>query len=221
MSDFRPQVKKNALSNSKISLAAPNNVGKKATMIFKLKKNNPQIMVYTNEPNDANENYGRIDAALDTPVFNAYLEMLREAATNTNFKKEQIHNKNYIFPGGKRSEAPVHVSTLWVGRDEDGTVWTAVSAKGRPMIKFSFISPDFHTFAGADGNPMPRGDASKYITLGFVNMLTQIMNHLQVIEYEEPVIKQQQQNNRNGNYNSSNNNSSGGDDFGSINDIPF
>lgn len=185
MSDFRPQIKKNALSNSKIRLVAANNVGKQATLAFKLKKNNPQLQVYTNEPNDQ-ENYGRIDAALDTPTFNAYLEMIKQAATDPTFKKEIIQNKNFIFPNGKRSDAPVHVSDLMVGRDEDGTIWTAVTAKGRPMIKFLFITPEFHSILGADREPINRGTASKYVALGFVNMLSNIMNMLQVTEYEEP-----------------------------------
>ena len=228
MSDFRPQVKKNALSNSKIRLVAANNVGKQATMAFKLKKNNPQVQVYTNEPNDQ-ENYGRIDAALDTPTFNAYLEMLRAAATDPDFKKETISNKNYVFPNGKRSDAPVHVSDLMVGRDEDGTIWTAVTAKGRPMIKFLFITPEFHSIIGADREPLPRGQASKYVTLGFVNMLSNIMNMLQVTEYEEPVQKQQggggnyggggNSNRNNGSGDNSSKKSNDADSFGS--DIPW
>jgi hypothetical protein len=232
MSDFRPQIKKNALSNSKIRLVAANNVGKQASMSFKLKKNNPQVQVYTNEPNDQ-ENYGRIDAALDTPTFNAYLEMLRAAATDPDFKKEIISNKNYIFPNGRRSDAPVHVSDLMVGREEDGTIWTAITAKGRPMIKFLFITPDFHAIIGADREPLPRGQASKYVTLGFVNMLSNIMNMLQVTEYEEPVQKQQggggdyRNNGASGNRNNgsssggnySNKSSSDSDSFGD--DVPF
>lgn len=223
MSDFRPQIKKNALSNSKIRLVAANNIGKQATLSFKLKKNNPQVQVYTNEPNDQ-ENYGRIDAALDTPTFNAYLELIKEAATNPDFKKMSIRNKNYIFPNGKRSDAPVHVGDLMVGRDEDGTVWTAVTAKGRPMIKFLFITPEFHTIVGVDGEPTPRGTASKFIALGFVSMLSNIMNMLQVTEYEEPPPRVQ--GNGNGgsggnNYSRPNNGGGSNSSSGMDNDIPF
>lgn len=195
------QVPKNALSNTKIRLVAKNNVGKLATMSFKLKKNNPQIHVYTNEPNDT-DNYGRIDAALDTIVFNAYLEMLETAAKSSSFKKQSIKNRNYIFPNGKRSEQPVVVSELLVGRDEDGVVWTSVIAKGRPAIKFKFIMPEFHQLIDHDGNPTSLGDASKYVTLGFIRALRDIMNHLQVTEYVETTTERKSSNNK------SNNNSS-------------
>lgn len=189
MSQF-PQPKKTALNNSKIRLVAKNDDGKLASLSLRLKKNNPQIQVYTNVASDANNNYGRIDAALDSVVFNTWLAMIQDAATNPDFKKMPIRNSNYTFAGGKRSETPQVVSELIVGRDEDGTVWTSVTARNRPMIRFEFVLSEWHRMLDETGAPAAKGVVSKLVALGFVNLCRDVMNHLQVTEWEEPQPKQ-------------------------------
>lgn len=232
MSDFRPQVKRNALSNSKIRITATNSIGKAASMQFKLKKNNPQIQVYTNDPNDT-ENYGRIDAALDSPTFNAYIVLLRRAAQESDFKKVPIQNFGYTFPNGRRSDQTQLLSTLMVGRDEDGSVWTAVTAKNRPMIKFYFLPSDYHRIMDSTGEQMARGPLTQIYALAFADLIQSIMNNLQVIEYEEPPQKQNGNGggggggnrggyNRGGSGNSGGSSgSSGGNSGGFEDDIPF
>lgn len=189
MSNF-PTPKKNALNNSKIRLVAKNSVGKLASMNLRLKKNNPQIQVYTNVPDDANNNYGRIDAAMDTVSFNTWLQIIKMAATDPNFKEQTIRNRNFTFANGKRSDAPVVVSELKVGKDEDGTIWTAAMARNRPMIKFELVMGDFHQLLDHEGNPQTKAIACKFTALAFVELVTDIMNHLQVVEFEEIQPKQ-------------------------------
>lgn len=191
-----PRVK-NALDNRKLNLSAPvpNVQGKYASLIWGLYSNNPRITVYTNDPNDNNApGYGKISANLDLPVFYAFLHMLNMAIEAPGEYKNKVENKNYIFPGGKRSDTPVVVSELHVGKDKDGVLWISVTdamKKERPRIKFKFTPGDFHQFQHGDGRPYTEGEASVLFAKGYVNLLNSMMAHLAVVNYVEPPQKDQ------------------------------
>ena len=191
--DFqRPQRKKNALDNNKITMRAQNKAGKVSSLIFGLINNNPRLTVYTNDPNDTAD-YGKIVAALDTPMFNALLEMLQEVINTPGTIKLGLRNKNYIYPKGQRSETPVVVSDVLVGRDETGVIWIAVTARNRPMINFQFINPEFHMFIDGDGNAMDKAKASNFTARAYLRLLSQMVNTLQVTDWIEPAPKPQRQ----------------------------
>lgn len=186
-----PQRKKIALDNSKLNLQAPNAAGKMATLKFGFVNNNPRLTVWTNDPNDTTDN-GKITAALNLPVFFDWLELIKDAAMAENGFKSAIENKNYIFPGGKRSETPVVTSRLIAGKDENGLVYVSVTAHQRPNLKFVFKTDSFHSFKDAQGNEMDRAQASKYCALGFYNLMSRMYAHLAVVEFVEIQPKQGQ-----------------------------
>lgn len=189
----RPERVKNALDNRKLNLSAPTPgvQGAKASLIWGLYANNPRLTVYTNDPNDSGEQngYGKISANLDGPTFFAFLELLKVAANAPGEFKDKVENKNFIFPGGKRSERPVVVSELWAGKDKDGIVWISVTARDRPKIKFPILSPDFHQFIHGDGTPYEPAETSKLFALGYINLLDKMMAHLMVTLWVEPEKK--------------------------------
>jgi hypothetical protein len=191
---YRPPPRpKNALDNKKLGMRAPNAIGKYAALQWSLVNNNPRITVYTNDPNDTKD-YGKITAALDAPTFFAFLNGLKKAVdTPSSEKFEQliIENSNFIFPGGKRSEKPVVVSRLIVGRDDDGTVWISVTAQGRPNIKFPFTTPEFHSLIKKNGDKLDVGEASKIYANAYHAVLTAVMAHMLVSHYVEPPPKDQ------------------------------
>lgn len=191
MSDFRPKIKKIALDNTKLNLQTPNTVGKTATLKWGLKKNNPQLTVWTNEPNDTKD-YGKIVAATDTPHFYSFLEMLRSAALATEEVRYSIDCKNFTWANGKRSEAPIVTARLVCGRDDKGCVFISVVAHGRPNLKFTVAPNTWHSFRDQQGNEMPASDASKFFTLGLVSSIEKMMANLQITEYVEPEPPKQQ-----------------------------
>lgn len=184
-----PQRKKIALDNSKLNLQAPNAAGKMATLKFGFVNNNPRLTVWTNDPNDTTDN-GKITAALNLPVFFDWLEIIKDAAMAENGFKAAIENKNYIFPGGKRSETPVVTSRLIAGKDENGLVYVSVTAHQRPNLKFVFKTDSYHSFKDGQGNEMDRALASKYCALGFYNLMSRLYAHLAVSEFVEIQPKQ-------------------------------
>lgn len=202
---------KNALDNRKLVLFAkcPTAVGKYSTLTWSIINNNPRITVRTNDPDEMNkeQNWGRITAALDTPVFYAFLELIKEAVAAPNDWKKKILNKNYTFFTGKRSEKPEVVSELWVGKDKDGKVWISVIdalKPNRPKIQFFFECPNFHGFVEGDGSPVSDGKVSQLFAMGYVNILSQLMAHLSVTTFVDTDKKKEgQNNNRGGNQNRS------------------
>lgn len=194
MSTFTPPAReKNALDNVKLNLSAPcpADPNKRSTLIWGIHANNPRLTVYTNVPDDqgAATNYGKITANLDMPVFFAFLDLLYKTISSKEPCASKIENKNFIFPGGKRSEHPVVVSELWVGKDDDGSVWLSVTAKNRPKIKFTFGISDFHAFIHKDGTPYTKGETSVLFANGYVKILENVMTTLAVDKYVEPVKK--------------------------------
>lgn len=192
MADFKPAPReKNALDNRKLSLSAPlpNGGGKKSSLQWSLVSNNPRITVFTNDPNDANNNYGKISANLDLPKFYEFMLKLRQAADAPGEYKSYVENLGFTFYGGKRSDTPAVLSQLFVGKDKDGVVWMSVTdaqKKERPRIKFNFGTPDFHTWHHGDGTPYSAGEASKLAAEAYYLMLTNLMTHMAAMHYVEP-----------------------------------
>lgn len=203
--------KKIALDNRKLALSAPcpSAPGKFSTLSWRLVTNNPRITVYTNDPADMTEKNqnGLISAALDAPVFFMLMKMLYKIVDAPAGTKEKIENRNYIFPAGKRSEKPVVVSEIIIGKDEEGVVFISVVAydKNRPRIKFDLVPNEFHTLYHQNGQQFTKAEASELYARGYIKCLEGLMNHLLVTEWVEPE-KKDNGNNRNGGGNRGGNN---------------
>ena len=191
-----PPRKKIALDNRKLSLFAPcpSAAGKIASLAWRLVSNNPRITVYTNDPADMTEknSNGLIAAALDAPVFFLLMKLIYKIIDSPNGTKEKIENKNYIFPGGKRSDKPVIVSEIIVGKDDDGVVFLSVVAydKTRPRIKFELVPSEFHSLYHQNGQQFTKAEASELYARGYVQCLEGLMTHLLVTEWVEPEKKE-------------------------------
>ncbi len=198
--DFKPQPRvKNALDNNKFHLTAPNSKGKNASFQISLNQTatgqnegalNPRATVYTNDPDDTTD-YGKITAALDSNTMYAYLTLIRKAIKHDKPVRWKVDNKNF-FVGGKRTETPTVVSGLIVGRDEDGTIWTTVSAPRRPNIKFVFGPSEFHSITETDGAQMDRAALSQVYAEAFVDRVSQMLAILLVDLYKAPPPRDQQ-----------------------------
>ena len=227
-----PPRKKIALDNRKLSLFAPcpSAPGKTASLSWRLVSNNPRITVYTNDPTDMTEKNGNglIAAALDAPVFFMLMRLMYKIIDAPNGTKEKIENKNFIFPGGKRSEKPVVVSEIIVGKDDDGVVFISVVAydKQRPRIKFELVPGEFHSLYHQNGQQFTKAEASDLYARGYIQCLEGLMSHLLVTEWVEPE-KKDNGNNRKGGGNRGGNNQrqqqsqDGGNDFGGGDDLLF
>lgn len=191
----RPERKKNAFNNSKLTLSAPcpTAKGKYSTLGFEFHNNNPAIVVRTNDPADMDpsRNYGRIMANMDTPAFFAFIVNLKEAIASAGEFKKKCENHNHDYVNGRRSEEAVHISDLWVGKDKDGCVYISVVSKkdDRAVIKFIFGPSDnrWHKYFHADGQPFTKGDLSVLYAKAWTMILSEVTSTLIVNEYVAPV----------------------------------
>jgi hypothetical protein len=231
-------VKMNALSEYKLRLLAPPQQGgqKPANLSVGVYKNNPRIVVRTNVPND--KDYGKITAALDSFAFFTLMHVVERVANGPNDTKEILNNQS-TFVAGKKFDTPIVVSKIQVGKDKEGVVFIAVTAKDRPMIKFEFCQDEWHYLTHGDGTPWTKAEYSQIRALGWRDALKELVPFILISDYVEPEQRNNNGNgggnngggggNRGGNNNgggwNNNRNNGGGnagsDDGSSDDDLPF
>lgn len=207
-----PARRKNALDNFGFSISVPveGEQGKYSRLLWGLKGNNLTIRVYTSVPSDQGNQNGLITCDLEGIQFFAFLEMVREAINATGEYKNKIECAKFIFPNGKRSEKPVTISSVYVGRTAEGMIWVSIIdniKKERPRIQFPFAGGRWHHFKHGDGTDYTKAEVSQLTAKAFYNMLSQIGSHLMVTEYKEPEKKNYNNNSGGGNQNNYQNNS--------------
>jgi hypothetical protein len=186
-----PQKVSTALHNTKLRLSVPcpTAKGKYSTLSYDIWNNNPRIVVSTNDPAlmSPASGYGKITAALDTTVFNVYLELLSkviESKENTKYKIENFGNVK-----GGDPKVPQHLTDLYVGRDDDGVFVSVISKQqGMPVIKFPFniSDPRYHIVKNATGEPVSKSEMSTIAARAYLRLLTQVMGHLTVSNWVKP-----------------------------------
>lgn len=205
MSDYaqnNPQQKpKTIMNHNALSMYAPNGEGKFANASVDFKKNNVNVVIRTNVANDANNNYGRIAEMVPMDKYMTFLRMLEEAAmsTDNNFRWCYEHRDRKFIGQGKMTDGPVLIYRLVVGKEENGVVYWSMVQEKRPNIKFSFLSDTKTSFKDGDGNEMPKGLESKFLTLGKVDAIRLAINAQADKQYKHPEPKQP--NGGNGNWN--------------------
>ena len=216
-SNFTPPPRvKNAFDISKLRLTAPAPGGgprDKATLQLTLVKNMPRFLIWTNDPSekdDKNKGYGKITANLDPVALTAYWEVVRMVIANDGPCKYAVANKGYKYFGKERSETPVELNHLIVGKNEDGMIWTMVSEKGRPKITFEFRMPEWHVLMDGSGAPLPPAVESKIVAEGWVNLMASLMHVMIADNYEEPPPRDQNGGGNRGGGNYGGNRGSGG-----------
>lgn len=195
MSDYQNQQQqrpKTVLNHRALTMYAPNSEGKFASASFDVKKNDPLITVRTNVAADANNDYGRLQANVPLDKFYMFLEMLRHAAlTDAPFRWAYEHKDRKFIGQGKMTDGPVLIYRLVVGREENGVVFWSLVLDKRPNIKFSFLSDTKTMFRDADGNEMSKAVESKFLTLGKVKAIEEMMSQEVRAQYKHPEPKQQ------------------------------
>lgn len=221
MSNFQPQPReKNAFDNAALKLVGvPENGNKAPQLAVNITKNRAVLTVFTNDPNDTKD-YGKIRVQLTGPYFNAVLYLLEQAAQGKlEGGRKFIEIKDFAFPGGKRTEQPIVLGRVIVGRDEDGLVWISVTANGRPNCKFPLIPQTYNTVRNADSSEVSRAEHSQIYAMGWAQSMKTLWAQLAVLKFEEYIPKGGGNGGNRGGYNGggggyNNNNGGGGNSNG-------
>ena len=196
MSDYqKPVIKKTALKNPKLRLAAPNPAvkGTYASLSFDVYQNNPRLVVDTKDPSMMNKehSFGRITAAMDAVGFGMFLELLKEMIASPTADKKKIENFGNDYVNGQRSNEVVPLTDIWVGKDAEGIIFVSVISKkpGWPVIKFAFGLSDqrFTKIFHSDGTQYSKAELSALGAKTYYKMLTELVpNVLDTHFYEAP-----------------------------------
>ena len=193
MSDFKPKMRdKNLLDSKRITLSMPCPVkGVKgfSNLYYYANNDNPGITVYTGDPNDKENNYGRIQAKFGILDLMVHLEQL-EAVINS---KEPIPMATICkgMRGQKGNERQTDVARVEVGKREDGVVYIMVEdleKQGRPKIYFSFAPSRFHHFE-INGVPATEAIMSIWTARGIVKLVRQCVTDISLRTYKHPEPK--------------------------------
>lgn len=203
MADFKPAPReKNSLDNTKFNLTTQNEKGRRATLKIELINNNPRITIYTGDPDDQENNHGRIQAKLDAVIYMLMIDRLEDMARKGDGKKiYSVNNELERFKDKKPTGEWYTANTLKFGRDDDGQVWLSVIERNRPKLKFIITNPAYHVLKNADGSDLPVGEVSRLFTLAWCGVQRAIIGPCMNANYVPPKPRDDAGGQRSGNNN--------------------
>ena len=161
------------LKGPKMRLQAPcpTAKGKYSQLSIDVWEGNPRIAVRTNDPSDQNNDNGFIRANLNLHNFMIMLEHIESMVKEEGRKSVRIECRS-----GKEQSL---VSTVVVGRKEDGRVFIGVksSDSSRPVIEFIFHPIDFtyHPQYAANNEPIDPAKISQISAMAYVRILRSLI----------------------------------------------
>lgn len=222
MADFKPKARdKNLLDSKRIVLQTPCPVkGVKgfSELHFYANNDNPGITVYTRDPNDKDNNFGRIQAKFGIVDLQIMLEQLKSATES----KEPVKYSTFCQAPVGQDKKKQNIARVEVGKNPGGVVYIMVEdllKQGRPQIYFPFAPTYWHHLAIGD-QPMTEAAVSVFAARAFYNLVSRIVVAVSISTYKHPEPKQPGQygggggnrggNGGGGNYNRGGNSGGGG-----------
>uniref|UniRef100_A0AAU7PFU1 Single-stranded DNA-binding protein n=1 Tax=Burkholderia phage vB_BgluM-SURPRISE13 TaxID=3159457 RepID=A0AAU7PFU1_9VIRU len=189
---FTPKPRdKNLLDSKRIVLSVPCPVkGVKgfSELHFYANNDNPGITVYTRDPADKDNNFGRIQAKFGILDFQVLMEQLK-AVTDS---KEPIKLESFCQSPRGQDKKKADVARVEVGKNPGGVVYIMVEDlenSSRPKIYFPFAPTYWHHLA-RNGERLSEAETSVLVARGLYNLVTRIMTQVSVITYKHPEPKQ-------------------------------
>ena len=195
MADFKPKPRdKNILDSKKIVLSVPCPVkGVKgfSNLHYYANNDNPGITVYTGDPGDKENNFGRIQAKMGILDMQIHLQQILATLRS----KEAVKNEMFCLSVRGQDKKRVPVARVEVGKRPDGVMYVMVEdleIQNRPKIYFPFAPTYWHTLA-RNGEPLGEAEVSQLCAEGLVRLVSDLVNVISKDTYKHPEPKQQGQ----------------------------
>lgn len=189
--DFKPKQRdKNLLDSKRIVLSTPCPVkGVKgfSELHFYANNDNPGITVYTRDPNDKDNNFGRIQAKFGIFDLQILMENLKIATESKDPCKYSVFCQAPVGQDKKKQD----IARVEVGKNPGGVVYIMVEdllKSGRPKIYFPFAPTYWHHLGSGDG-PMSEAAVSVVAARAMYNLVTRIMTAVSISTYKHPEPK--------------------------------
>lgn len=194
MADFKPKARdKNLLDSKRITLSIPCPVkGVKgfSNLYYYANNDNPGITVYTGDPNDKDNNFGRIQAKFGLLDLMVHLEQL-----DTVIKSKEAIKMTAVckgMRGGKDNLKQMDVAEVEVGKRPDGVVYICVrdlENRNRPEIYFPFAPTRFHEYA-INGERCTEAVLSVLVAKAVHRLMGDAATTISIATYKHPEPKQ-------------------------------
>lgn len=189
---FVPKAReKNLLDSKRITLSIPCPVkGVKgfSNLYYFANNDNPGINVYTGDPSDKDNNFGRIQAKFGLLDLQVHLEQLDAVIRSKDPVKYDVTCKSIRGQDKKQMD----VALVEVGKRPDGVVYIMVEdleRNGRPKIYFPFAPTRFHNYA-RNGVPLEEAELSVLVARAVYNLVSKAAVAISVATYKHPEPKQ-------------------------------
>lgn len=191
--NFKPKPRdKNLLDSKRIVLSVPCPVkGVKgfSELHYYANNDNPGITVYTRDPADKDNNFGRIQAKFGILDLQCHLEQLKIVLDSKEPIKLAVECESVRGQDKKR----VPVARVEVGKRPDGVVYILVEDlenNRRPIIHFP-ITPTYWHKLSKNGQPCTEAEVSITAGRALYNLVSQAMVQVSVKTYKHPDPKPQ------------------------------
>lgn len=203
----------------------PSAEGKWSSFTLNAHNDGISFTVYTRDPQDANNQNGSIKFKAPLPLAFQIFKAIENVASGK-WKGRTFENEDFTWVGNKRSDKKMLISTLIVGRDDNGVFISVRSYKSdRPRINFVFGAGLMRSFKILDenGQAIPMAEISRDAAIGWATSLAKVLAFILAKNYKHPEPKQSTGGNSNSNNNttSSSNASSGGSTSTSDDEMDF
>lgn len=208
-----PQRVKNIFDNNNLALKAPcptpSGQGQISTLRWIFTNGNPRLVIWTNDPADKDNTYGKIEVRMTPIVLLDIVEALRTAANGPDDVSYTAAVENFV--GNPARKENTH--SITVGKGKDGVVFIVVRDllnRTRPVIPFTFNGSPTHNWVQRGGEPADPRLVSPVSARAWANLLEGPGMKLCTETWKEPERRNQQGGNRQGGGNWNNNRQGGG-----------
>lgn len=191
---------------SKLAMSAPVEgvQGAWSSLTWDLVGSNVRLTLWTNDPQDKENDGGKITTSLTMTDFYVFLKILDMAIKARGEFKRTVDSLNWFGFGGKRQETPRVEASLVVGKDATGLMYILLTAPKRPNIVFHFEprSPN-KQFRDETGTILGRPEVSVMYASAYhqmlgnvyqLDMLSQLLKIAEPDKYKPAPVPKWQQN---------------------------
>ena len=154
------------ISNFVIWGDAVNENSSRSRLVLSFRDGKPRLTVYTGLKGQTGIISFPCDSIHITTIFN----MLKEIAQGEPNKKVSIDSLTLKYVDNKATNELELVSTLYIGKSEEGIVYLAIISENKPKLVFSIRPSRFHVFRDSEKNIIPESQISKMMAISLADL---------------------------------------------------
>lgn len=192
-SNFKGPVREKNVTHSKrvvLSMPCPvKGVKGWSSLYYNAHGDNPNITVYTGDPDDAGNNFGRIQAKFGLLDIEVHLEQLAAVTASKDPISMSVICKSMREVNGKLTM--FDATEVEVAKGQDGVVTICardLEKPGRPECIFPFAPTRFHVYR-VNGEPISEAALSVLVARGVLRLMTELLPLIADRTYKHPERK--------------------------------